>query len=160
LIGEKRFIMKDGFIKVAAGTPSIQVANCEHNADAIIAMIRRADADGVKVLVLPELTVAGYTCGDLILSSALTDAALRALERITASTAGSDMLVAVGVPIVYGHLLYNCAAMLQNGRVLGVVPKTHLTNYSEFYEKRTYTPAMETMESWSCSDRRSRSARK
>ena len=138
--------MKDGFIKVAAGTPSIQVANCEHNADAVIAMIRRADADGVKVLVLPELTIAGYTCGDLILSSALTDAALRALERVTAATKGSDMLVAVGVPIVYGHLLYNCAAMLQNGRVLGVVPKTHLTNYSEFYEKRTYTPAMATME--------------
>ena len=79
MIGEERFIMKDGFIKVAAGTPSIQVANCEYNADAIITVIQRANAEGVKVLVLPELTIAGYTCGDLILSSALTDAALRAL---------------------------------------------------------------------------------
>ena len=138
--------MKDGFIKVAAGTPEIQVANCEYNADAIIALIRRAEADGVKVLVLPELTIVGYTCGDLVLSTALTDAAMRALERITRSTKGSDMLVAIGVPIVFGHLLYNCAAVVQNGRVLGVIPKTHLGNYGEFYEKRTYAAALETIE--------------
>ena len=138
--------MKDGFIKVAAGTPEIQVADCEYNADAIIALIRRAEADGVKVLVLPELTIVGYTCGDLVLSTALTDAAMRALERITRSTEGSDMLVAVGVPIVFGHLLYNCAAVVQNGRVLGVIPKTHLGNYGEFYEKRTYAAALETIE--------------
>ncbi|MEN6562764.1 MAG: NAD(+) synthase [Christensenella sp.] len=138
--------MKDGFIKVAAGTPEIQVANCEYNADAVIALIRRAEADGVKVLVLPELTIVGYTCGDLVLSTALTDAAMRALERITRSTVGSDMLVAIGVPIVYGHLLYNCATVVQNGRVLGVIPKTHLGNYGEFYEKRTYAAALETIE--------------
>ncbi|MCE5188183.1 MAG: NAD(+) synthase, partial [Eubacteriales bacterium] len=108
--------------------------------------IRRAEGDGVKVLVLPELTLVGYTCGDLVLSSALTEAAMRGLERIVASTKGSDMLVAVGVPIVYGHLLYNCAAVVQNGRVLGVIPKTHLGNYGEFYEKRTYAAALETIE--------------
>jgi len=138
--------MKDGFVKVASGTPEIQVANCEYNADAIIALIHRAEADGVKVLVLPELTIVGYTCGDLVLSTALTDAAMRALERITRTTAGSDMLVAIGVPIVYGHLLYNCAAVVQNGHVLGVIPKTHLGNYGEFYEKRTYAAALETIE--------------
>jgi len=138
--------MKDGFVKVASGTPEIQVANCEYNADAIIALIHRAEADGVKVLVLPELTIVGYTCGDLVLSTALTDAAMRALERITRATAGSDMLVAIGVPIVYGHLLYNCAAVVQNGHVLGVIPKTHLGNYGEFYEKRTYAAALETTE--------------
>jgi len=138
--------MKDGFVKVASGTPEIQVANCEYNADAIIALIHRAEADGVKVLVLPELTIVGYTCGDLVLSTALTDAAMRALERITRATAGSDMLVAIGVPIVYGHLLYNCAAVVQNGHVLGVIPKTHLGNYGEFYEKRTYAAALETIE--------------
>ena len=138
--------MKDGFVKVAAGTPEIQVANCEYNADAIIALLHRAEADGVKVLVLPELTIVGYTCGDLVLSTALTDAAMRALERITRATAGSDMLVAIGVPIVFGHLLYNCAAVVQNGRVLGVIPKTHLGNYGEFYEKRTYAAALETIE--------------
>ncbi|MEN6338847.1 MAG: nitrilase-related carbon-nitrogen hydrolase, partial [Clostridiaceae bacterium] len=138
--------MKDGFIKVASGTPTIQVANCEYNADAIIALIRRAEGDGVKVLVLPELTLVGYTCGDLVLSSALTEAAMRGLERIVASTKGSDMLVAVGVPIVFGHLLYNCAAVVQNGHVLGVIPKTHLGNYGEFYEKRTYAAALETTE--------------
>lgn len=144
-IGEKKS-MKDGFIKVASGTPEIQVANCEYNADAIIAIIRRAEADGVKVLVLPELAIVGYTCGDLVLSTALTNAAMRALERITQSTAKSDMLVAVGVPIVFGHLLYNCAAVLQSGRVLGVIPKTHLGNYGEFYEKRTYAEPLETIE--------------
>lgn len=138
--------MKDGFVKVASGTPEIQVANCEYNADAIIALIHRAEADGVKVLVLPELTIVGYTCGDLVLSTALTDAAMRALERITRATTGSDMLVAIGVPIVFGHLLYNCAAVVQNGRVLGVIPKTHLGNYGEFYEKRTYAAALETIE--------------
>lgn len=138
--------MKDGFVKVASGTPEIQVANCEYNADAIIALIHRAEADGVKVLVLPELTIVGYTCGDLVLSTALTDAAMRALERITRATVGSDMLIAIGVPIVFGHLLYNCAAMVQNGHVLGVIPKTHLGNYGEFYEKRTYAAALETTE--------------
>ena len=138
--------MKDGFVKVAAGTPEIQVANSEYNADAIIALIHRAEADGVKVFVLPELVIVGYTSGDLVLSTALTDAAMRALERITRATAGSDMLVAIGVPIVFGHLLYNCAAVVQNGRVLGVIPKTHLGNYGEFYEKRTYAAALETIE--------------
>lgn len=138
--------MKDGFIKVAAGTPAIQVANCEHNANAVIELIRRAETDGVKVLVLPELTLVGYTCGDLVLSSALTEAAMEALGRVVEATAGSDMLVVIGVPIVYGHLLYNCAAVAQNGRVLGVIPKTHLGNYGEFYEKRTYAPALETIE--------------
>jgi NAD+ synthase (glutamine-hydrolysing) len=138
--------MKDGFVKVASGTPEIQVANCEYNADAIIALIHRAEADGVKVLVLPELTIVGYTCGDLVLSTALTDAAMRSLERITRATVGSDMLIAIGVPIVFGHLLYNCAAMVQNGHVLGVIPKTHLGNYGEFYEKRTYAAALETTE--------------
>ncbi len=145
MIGVDRF-MKDGFIKVAAGTPEIQVTNCEYNADAIIAMIQRAEQDEVKVLVLPELTIVGYTCGDLVLSTALTDAAMRALERITRATEGSDMVVAIGVPIVFGHLLYNCAAVVQNGRVLGVIPKTHLGNYGEFYEKRTYAAALETIE--------------
>lgn len=138
--------MKDGFIKVAAGTPEIQVTNCKYNADAIIAMIQRAERDEVKVLVLPELTIVGYTCGDLVLSTALTDAAMRALERITRATEGSDMVVAIGVPIVFGHLLYNCAAVVQDGRVLGVIPKTHLGNYGEFYEKRTYAAALETIE--------------
>ena len=138
--------MKDGFIKVAAGTPAIQVANCEHNANAVIELMRRAENDGVKVLVLPELTLVGYTCGDLVLSSALTEAAMQALGRVVEASRGSDMLVVIGVPIVYGHLLYNCAAVAQDGRVLGVIPKTHLGNYGEFYEKRTYAPALETIE--------------
>jgi NAD+ synthase (glutamine-hydrolysing) len=146
--------MKDGFVKVAAGTPEIRIADCEYNADAIIAVIRRAEADGVKVLALPELAIVGYTSGDLVLSTALTDAAMRALERIVRATADSDMLVAIGVPIVFGHLLYNCAVVAQNGRALGVIPKTHLGNYGEFYEKRTYAAALETLETMEiCGDK-------
>ena len=138
--------MKDGLIKVAAATPAIQVANCDYNAEAIIALIRRAQGDGAKVLVLPEMCITGYTCGDLILHAALTDAAMRAFGRVVEASAGSDMLVTVGVPIEYGHLLYNCAAVVQGGRVLGVIPKTHLGNYGEFYEKRTFAAALETEE--------------
>ena len=133
--------MLNGFLKVAAATPRIVVADCEYNADAIIALIERAEGDGVKLLVLPELCIAGYTAGDLMLQDALTDAALAALERVLRATAGKDMLVLVGTPLIKEHLLYNCAVAMQNGRVLGVIPKTHLGNYGEFYEKRTFTPA-------------------
>lgn len=138
--------MKNGFVKVAVGTPAIRVANCAYNADAIIELIRRADRDGAKVLVLPELCITGYTCGDLLLHHAMTDASMAALERILISTIGSDMLIAIGMPIIYRHLLYNCAVVIQNGRPLGVVPKTHLGNYGEFYEKRTFAAALETNE--------------
>ena len=131
--------MQNGFLKVAAATPRIVVADCEYNADAIIALIRRAESDGAKLLVLPELCIAGYTCGDLMLQDALTDAALAALGRVLDATAGKDMLVLVGTPLIKEHLLYNCAVVLQNGRVLGVIPKTFLGNYGEFYEKRTFT---------------------
>ncbi len=133
--------MKDGFLKVAVGTPRVTVADCESNADAIIRLIGVANGDGARLLLLPELSITGYTCGDLLMHDALTDAALLALKRIQAATVGSDMLVLVGMPLVAGHLLYNCAVVLQDGSILGVVPKTHLANYGEFYEKRFFAPA-------------------
>lgn len=135
--------MKDGFIKVAAGTPDIKVADCEYNRAEITALIDRAHAQGVRILVLPELCVTGYTCQDLFFQQELLDGALAALERIIAHTAGMDMLVAVGCPLRFRGELYNCAVVIKDGNVLGVVPKKFLPNYNEFYEKRHFTAAPE-----------------
>ena len=132
--------MRDGFIKVAAGTPKIRVADCDHNAGQIIALIKEAAARGVKVLALPELCVTGYTCGDLFLQDALLDGAERALGRILEETKEPDLLAAVGIPVRYEHKLYNCAAIIHRGRILGLVPKLYLPNYSEFYERRWFMP--------------------
>ena len=135
--------MKDGFIKVAAGTPDIKVADCEYNRAEITALIDRAHAQGVRILVLPELCITGYTCQDLFFQQELLDGALAALEKITAHTAGMDMLVAVGCPLRFRGELYNCAVVIKDGNVLGVVPKEFLPNYNEFYEKRHFTAAPE-----------------
>ncbi len=133
--------MKDGFIKCAAGTPDLKVANCTYNAEKIIELINEASAAGVKILALPELCVTGYTCADLFLSKTLLDGAENALEKILAASKGKDIVVAVGAPLRVDGELYNCAVVLQNGRVLGVVPKKFLPNYNEFYEMRWFTPA-------------------
>lgn len=134
--------MQDGFLKVAVATPSIVVADCLHNAKVITGLIDRAERDGAKLLLLPELCLCGYTAGDLMLQQTLIDDALQALDVIREHTKSSDMLVLLGLPLAVGNLLYNCAAVLQNGRLLGVVPKTHLGNYGEFYEKRIFAPAL------------------
>ena len=131
--------MVDGFIKVAAATPKIRVADCEYNADACIALMNEAREKGVNILVFPELCVTGYTCHDLFYQRTLLDGAVRALERIVKASNGSDMLAAVGCPLVYEGKLYNCAVVFQNGKALGVVPKKHLPNYGEFYEMRQFT---------------------
>lgn len=133
--------MKYGFIKVAAATPSIRVADCEYNAAQILKTIVRARDAQAKLLVLPELCLTGYTCGDLFLQNTLLHGVFTALEEIRKATAGHDMLVAVGAPLINHQKLYNCAVVFCNGRILGVVPKTNLPNYSEFYEQRHFTPA-------------------
>lgn len=133
--------MFDGFIKVAAATPKIRVADCEYNADAIIALMNEAEACGVNILVFPELCVTGYTCHDLFYQKTLLDGAKAALLRIVKASEGSDMLVTVGCPLIFNNKLYNCAVILQNGEILGIVPKKHLPNYNEFYEARQFTPA-------------------
>lgn len=135
--------MIDGFIKVAAATPKIRVADCEFNAESIIALMNEARDKGVNILVFPELCVTGYTCHDLFYQQTLLNGAESALMRIVSASEGSDMLVAVGCPLIdYDHnKLYNCAVVFQNGEILGVVPKTHLPNYNEFYEMRQFTPA-------------------
>ncbi len=135
--------MKDGFIKVAAGTPDIKVADCEYNCAQLMELIDRAHAGGVRILVLPELCMTGYTCQDLFFQQALLDGALEALRKITEHSAGLDMLITVGCPLRFRGELYNCAAVIKDGRVLGVIPKKFLPNYNEFYEKRHFTPAPE-----------------
>ena len=131
--------MRDGFIKVAAGTPKIRVADCVHNAGQIIALMKDAAEQGVKVLALPELCVTGYTCGDLFLQDVLLQGAEDALAHILEETAALDMLTALGLPVRYKNKLYNCAVVIQKGKVLGLIPKTHIPNYGEFYERRWFT---------------------
>ncbi len=135
--------MKDGFIKTAAGTPDIKVADCEYNRAQITELIDRAYAGGVRVLVLPELCITGYTCQDLFFQQELLDGALEALRAITEHSAGMDMLISVGCPVRFCGELYNCAVIMINGRILGIVPKKFLPNYNEFYEKRHFTAAPE-----------------
>ncbi len=132
--------MRDGFIKAAAATPEIRVADCAHNARQIIALMKQAAEGGVKVLCFPELCVTGYTCGDLFLQPALLDAAEAALSVILEETKELDLLTAVGMPVRYKNKLYNCAVMIQKGEILGAVPKTHIPNYGEFYEARWFQP--------------------
>lgn len=131
--------MKDGFLAVAAGTPEIRVADCAYNAGQIIALMKQAAEQQVKVLCLPELCITGYTCADLFLQSTLLKGAEEALGRILQETAQLDLVTAVGLPYRHGGKLYNCAAILHRGRILGLVPKTNIPNYTEFYEARWFT---------------------
>lgn len=133
--------MRDGFIKVAAGTPKIRVADCRYNAEQIFTLMREAHRQGVRVLCLPELCLTGYTCGDLFLQDTLLDGAEEALSTILEATKNLDMIAALGMPLRYDNKLYNCAVVIHKGDILGVVPKTHLPNYGEFYERRWFQPA-------------------
>ena len=132
--------MRDGFIKVAAGTPRIRVADCHYNAEQIFTMMREADQQGVRVLCLPELCLTGYTCGDLFLQDTLLRGAEEGLNTILEATRNLDLVAAVGLPVrdKWDGKLYNCAALIQQGEILGLVPKIHLPNYGEFYEKRWF----------------------
>ncbi|MCI8589850.1 MAG: NAD(+) synthase [Clostridiales bacterium] len=131
--------MKNGFIKIAAVSPSLQVADCQGNAAQIIKAIEQYAAEGVHVLTFPELSITGYTCGDLFLQKTLLEGALQALWAIASATKDKNMLVAVGLPLCYQDKLYNCAAVLFRGEILGFIPKQHIPNYSEFYEARHFT---------------------
>ncbi len=135
--------MRDGFVKVAAGTPKIRVADCDYNAGQIITLMKEAAAQGVKVLALPELCVTGYTCGDLFLQPTLLSGAERALERILEETRELDIVTALGLPIKCQNKLYNCAAVIQKGAILALTPKTYIPNYGEFYEARWFSTSLE-----------------
>ena len=132
--------MKYGFVRAAAATPNIRVADVHYNGGNIIQLIGRAEKAGAELLVFPELCVCGYTCGDLFGQNVLLDGCLAALSDIAAATKGKSMLVFVGVPVRLAGVLYNCAAAVSGGKVLAFIPKRHLPNYAEFYEKRNFQP--------------------
>ena len=133
--------MRDGFITVAAGTPQLRVADCSYSAEQSLLLIRQAAGQGVKLLVLPELGLTGYTCGDLFLQRTLLQGAEDALRLLLEQTKELDLVWLAGLPVQVRGELYNCAAVCQRGRLLGVVPKTHIPNYGEFYEKRHFAAA-------------------
>ncbi len=133
--------MKYDFLRVAAVSPRLKVADPAYNAQRIIQEMREQTASGAELIVFPELCLSGYTCGDLFVQKMLTDGCLRALLSVAEATMGSKTLVFVGLPVVFAGKLYNCAAALADGNVLGIVPKTYLPNYAEFYEERHFSSA-------------------
>ena len=137
--------MKDGFVRVAAGTPAVRVADCAYNTENIIALMREAEEKRVKVLVLPELCVTGYTAADLFLQDTLLAGALSGLAAIKRASEELDLLTFVGLPIADCGRLYNCAAAVKGGRILGVTTKRNIPNYSVYYELRHFEPGEDAM---------------
>lgn len=133
--------MKDGFIKIACATPDLKVADCDYNADKIIEMIITACSKNVKIICFPELSVTGYTCGDLFLQNVLLSSAKKNLLKIADKTKSLEIISIVGAPLKSDNKLYNCAVVIYKGKFLGGVPKINIPNYSEFYEARHFTPA-------------------
>ncbi|MDD6572707.1 MAG: NAD(+) synthase [Thermoflexaceae bacterium] len=136
--------MKDGFIRVAAATPKIKVADCKYNTAAIIEMIGEAYENQVKIIVFPELCITGYTCNDLFFQNTLLDGAIEGLSQILDASRGKEMLIFVGLPYMHLGKLYNVAAVVRDGRLLAMIPKKNIPNYSEFYEARHFNPGQET----------------
>ena len=139
--------MKDGFLRVASATPHIKVADCTGNSQKIIAMAKEASANGASLVVFPELCITGYTCGDLFLQRALLQSAEENLKVIINETKDLDCVILVGLPVRANSGLYNCAAVICHGDLLGLVPKKYIPNYSEFYELRHFTPARDELTS-------------
>ena len=133
--------MKYGFIKVAAAIPSVRVADTEYNEQQVESLIMQAEENGVEIVVFPELCLTGYTCQDLFRQQLLVTKAEEALLMLLNFTRKLDVISIVGVPVQIGSMLFNCAVVVQRGCILGVVPKTYLPNYNEFYEKRWFASA-------------------
>ena len=128
-----------GFVRVAAAVPSMRVADCRYNAEQIREQIDEAIAEGVEVICFPELSITGYTCADLFFTQALQQSAMRELEALCDYTRGKAIIVLVGAPLQVDNDLFNCAFVMTDGEVMGVVPKVNLPNTGEFYEKRWFT---------------------
>lgn len=130
--------MRDGFIKVGAATLKVKVADPVYNTELILNSYEEAKREHAKILVLPELCMTGYTCSDLFLQEPMLREVKKQLLRIVEATKGSDLMLWVGLPLAVEHKLYNCAAAIQDGRLLGIIPKYYLPNYGEFYEARHF----------------------
>lgn len=127
-----------GFIRVAAAVPKLKVADCIYNTDEILKMIEDAQKKDINILVFPELCITAYTCADLFFQEALLNSAKKSLDIILNKTQDTKMLIALGMPISIDNQLFNCAVIINSGKILGVVPKTYIPNYGEFYEKRWF----------------------
>lgn len=132
--------MKFGFLRTACASPKLCVADCTSNAHEIINCVKKASGEGISILVFPELCITGYTCADLFMQATLEEAAVCALKEICEHTRDIPVLFAVGLPLTAGCARYNTAAVCFKGKVLAVIPKTYIPNYSEFYERRWFTP--------------------
>ena len=135
--------MQYGFIKVAAAVPTVKVADCQYNLKKIESLIAQAEGQGVEIITFPELCLTGYTCQDLFRQELLLQASETAIFQLLDFTRKLRVISIVGLPLAVGDLLLNCAVVIQAGQVMGVVPKTYLPNYSEFYEKRWFSSAQD-----------------
>lgn len=133
--------MQHGFIKVCAATPEIKVADVDFNVKNIIKAVKESAEKGSQLTVFPELCICGYTCGDLFNHPTLIKACEEGVKKTAEVTKGLKALVLIGAPVAVDGRLYNCAVALSDGKILGIIPKTYLPNYGEFYEKRHFSPA-------------------
>lgn len=140
--------MDHGFVRVAAAVPELKVAGCSFNADNIIEMIAEADKAGVQVIAFPELSLTAYTCADLFQQQLLLKGALEGLRRTAESTKGLGIAAIVGLPLLADNQLFNCAAVIQDGKVIGIVPKTYVPGYGEFYEERWFASGKDVKSSF------------
>ena len=138
--------MNYGFVKVAAAVPRVKVADCKFNSERLEGLITIAEGKGVQILTFPEMCITGYTCGDLFAQQLLLEQAEMALIQILNSTRQLDIISILGMPVVVNSTVMNAAVVIQKGKILGVVPKTYLPNYKEFYEQRWFTSALQVSE--------------
>ena len=138
--------MNYGFVKVAAAVPRVKVADCKFNSERLEGLIAIAEGKGVQILTFPEMCITGYTCGDLFAQQLLLEQAEMALMQILNNTRQLDIISILGMPVVVNSTIINAAVAIQKGKILGVVPKTYLPNYKEFYEQRWFTSALQVSE--------------
>ena len=136
--------MNYGYVKVASAIPSLKVADCSYNIQQIESLIIQAEGKGVEIITFPELCISGYTCQDLFGQQLLLEKCEESLYKLLDFTRSLQIISIVGMPVMVGSQLMNCAIVVQGGKILGVVPKTYLPNYKEFYEQRWFAPSAAT----------------
>ncbi|NLK86263.1 MAG: NAD(+) synthase [Clostridiaceae bacterium] len=140
--------MKYGFVKTAAAVPELKVAACSYNTQKIINIVNEAEATGVELIVFPELSITAYSCGDLFHQEQLLSSAVTGLGKVTEALKGLRTIAIVGLPLMVDNQLFNCGAVLQNGEILGIVPKTYIPGYNEFYEERWFASGRDAKSSF------------
>lgn len=138
-------IMNYGLVRVAAAVPELKVADCEFNSKSIIELIKKADSQDAQFIVFPELSITAYTCGDLFHQQLLLSEAVKFLGTVIEETKTTGIIAVVGVPLNVDNQIFNCGVVLQSGRILGVVPKTYIPGYKEFYEERWFAPGLKAL---------------